>query len=55
MPRDPVCGNYVDGDTPYKYELEGRTYYFCGTDCADEFEINYEEYIEVEEQRIQKE
>lgn len=55
MPRDPVCGNYVDADTAYKREMEGVTHHFCSADCADEFEVNYEEYLDVEEQRSAKE
>jgi YHS domain-containing protein len=55
MPKDPVCGNYVSKDTPYKRDMEGLTYYFCGAECADEFEVNYEEYLEIEEERAGKE
>ena len=51
MPKDPVCGNYVSKDTPYKRDMEGQTYYFCGAECADEFEVNYEENLEIEEER----
>lgn len=51
MPKDPVCGNYVDKDTPYKYDLEGRTYYFCSAECAEEFEYNTEEYLAEEEEQ----
>jgi coenzyme F420 hydrogenase subunit beta len=50
MPKDPVCANYVSKDTPYKQELEGRTYYFCSSECAGEFEQNYEDYLEIEEE-----
>jgi YHS domain-containing protein len=50
MPKDPVCSNYVSKDTPYKKEMEGQTYYFCSSECADEFEENYEDYLEVEEE-----
>ena len=55
MPKDPVCGNYVSKDTPFKHEMEGRTYFFCSSECAEEFEINYEEYLEVEEERAGRE
>ncbi len=50
MPKDPVCSNYVSKDTPYRTEMEGRTYYFCSSECADEFEENSEDYLEIEEE-----
>lgn len=51
MPKDPVCGNYVSRDTPYKRDMEGRTYCFCSLECAEEFEFNYEDYLEIEEEQ----
>ena len=42
---DPVCGMSVDeGDAPEKLDHEGTTYYFCSTDCRQEFEANPEDY-----------
>ncbi len=46
MPRDPVCGKTVDKSTPFQEELEGKTYFFCGEECQDEFDFNFEEYVE---------
>lgn len=45
MATDPVCGMSVDeGDAPAKVEHKGTTYYFCSTDCGEEFEANPEDY-----------
>ncbi len=38
MPRDPVCGMYVDADKSIKRAIGGRTYYFCMESCARTFE-----------------
>ncbi|MFZ3062813.1 MAG: HAD-IC family P-type ATPase, partial [Actinomycetota bacterium] len=38
MPRDPVCGMYVDADKSIKRVIGGRTYYFCMESCARTFE-----------------
>jgi len=45
MPEDPVCGERVREDTPYRLELESKTYYFCGQDCAEQFLENSQEYV----------
>ena len=42
---DPVCGMTVDQqDAPEKAEYEGTTYYFCSSDCREEFETNPQDY-----------
>ena len=42
---DPVCGMSVDeADAPAKVEHKGTAYYFCSTDCGEEFEANPEDY-----------
>lgn len=38
MPKDPVCGMYVDKEKSIKREIEGKTYYFCSGSCARTFE-----------------
>ncbi len=39
MAIDPVCGMEVDERTTKdKATHEGTTYYFCSTDCKDEFQ-----------------
>jgi len=38
MPRDPVCGMYVDEKTAIKKVIGGRTYYFCMESCLKTFE-----------------
>jgi len=50
MPKDPVCGNYVSKDTPYKYDADDQTYYFCSAECAEEFEHNAEDYMDIEQE-----
>lgn len=42
---DPVCGMSVEeSDAPARAEYEGQTYYFCSTDCKEEFEANPADY-----------
>lgn len=42
---DPVCAMSVEeADAPATAEHEGTTYYFCSTDCRDEFVANPEDY-----------
>jgi YHS domain-containing protein len=42
---DPVCGMEVkEGEVAGTSTYDGGTYYFCSTDCKDEFEENPEEY-----------
>jgi uncharacterized protein len=36
--RDPVCGMTVDRTKATQAEVGGKTYYFCSTHCAHEFE-----------------
>lgn len=44
MPRDPVCGQYVEEHTPFKTEREGgETRYFCSEECLEEYEYEQEE------------
>jgi len=39
MAKDPVCGMYVDEESPpFKREIRGRTYYFCSETCLRTFE-----------------
>ncbi|WEU41097.1 MAG: heavy metal translocating P-type ATPase [Candidatus Odinarchaeum yellowstonii] len=39
MVRDPVCGMEVDPEkTPFKTQVDGRTYYFCSESCLRIFE-----------------
>ncbi|MGQ9460553.1 MAG: heavy metal translocating P-type ATPase [Candidatus Bathyarchaeaceae archaeon] len=38
MPRDPVCGMYVDEKTSIKRRIGDRTYYFCSETCAKTYE-----------------
>src|SRR3972149_7339109 len=38
MPKDPVCGMYVDEKTSLKKVIGSRTYYFCSESCLKTFE-----------------
>jgi uncharacterized membrane protein YraQ (UPF0718 family)/YHS domain-containing protein len=43
--KDPVCRMRVDSfATPHSAAFEGRTYYFCSSDCKEEFETKPEHY-----------
>ncbi len=42
---DPVCGMKVEeGDAPAKAEYQGQGYFFCSSDCKEEFEANPGDY-----------
>ncbi len=42
---DPVCGMTVEeNEAADKAEHEGTTYYFCSSDCREEFEANPGDY-----------
>ena len=43
MPRDPVCGQYVEEDTPFKNQTDGEIRYFCSRECLEEYEFDVEE------------
>ena len=44
---DPVCGMKVEeADAAATSEYEGKTYYFCSTDCKEEFESDPPSYAE---------
>lgn len=45
MTTDPVCGMQVDEKTTqWKADYNGRTFYFCSTQCRDKFKANPEKY-----------
>lgn len=48
MPRDPVCGQYVDENTPFKIQMNGEIRYFCSEECQEEYEYEMEEQEFVE-------
>lgn len=42
---DPVCAMELEEKTAkQKLNYAGRTYYFCGKECKEEFEANPEEF-----------
>ncbi|HWC73139.1 MAG TPA: YHS domain-containing protein [Gemmatimonadales bacterium] len=47
MVIDPVCGTQIDKEkTAVQSKFEGRTYFFCSTTCAREFEKQPREILE---------
>jgi Cu+-exporting ATPase len=45
MERDPVCGMQVDpASAAGKVERDGKTVYFCSSDCRSKFESNPRQY-----------
>jgi YHS domain-containing protein len=38
MQRDPVCGMMVDEKKGSKSEHDGTAYYFCSSNCKNEFD-----------------
>ena len=43
--KDPVCGMMVDDQTaPARSTYQGKTYYFCGQDCKEQFDANPGKY-----------
>jgi Uncharacterized conserved protein len=36
--QDPVCGMIISKADAISREIDGKTYYFCSKNCADEFE-----------------
>jgi len=46
MAIDPVCGMEVDENSAKdRSSFEGKTFYFCSTDCREEFDEAPEEYV----------
>ncbi len=43
--KDPVCGMTVAPSTGDRYEHQGKTFYFCGERCAEEFRKGPEKYL----------
>ena len=50
MAIDPVCGMEVDDRTTKdRATYEGHTYYFCSSDCREEFQSSPGDYLGGEE------
>jgi YHS domain-containing protein len=44
---DPVCGLEINSDkTAIQSKFDGRTYFFCSTTCAREFDAHPREILE---------
>ena len=44
--KDPVCGMEIDSSQAAAQTIhEGQAYYFCSTECREEFERNPEQYV----------
>ena len=45
MQQCPVCGMEVNKDLPAaSLKFQAETYYFCSTECRDEFQRNPQKY-----------
>jgi Cu+-exporting ATPase len=45
MEKDPVCGMEVDRNTAAATsQYQGKTVYFCSTECKQKFEANPAKY-----------
>ncbi len=44
--KDPVCGMTIDsGKAAAKEEYEGGTYFFCSSQCHNQFKLAPERYV----------
>jgi len=43
--KDPVCGMVIDDKDASKSTYQGTTYYFCATECKEQFDRNPAEYV----------
>ena len=44
--NDVVCGMDVESGTAAgRTEYKGQTYYFCGLNCKEKFDLNTQQYI----------
>ncbi len=46
--RDPVCGMWVDLDSPISCQVEEQKYYFCSESCRAKFIAHPEKYLAME-------
>ncbi|MBX0325563.1 YHS domain-containing protein [Halomicroarcula sp. F13] len=54
MAIDPACGVEVDPTNPgATATYQGRTYVFCSEGCKEHFESDPEQYVEVDDQKVQ--
>ena len=52
MAIDPVCGMEVDETTAKaRTSFQGKTYFFCSTDCREEFDEAPEDYVTDDQRR----
>ena len=50
METDLVCGMEVDpAKAPAKSQHQGKTYYFCSTECKKKFDAKPEQYLPLEQ------
>ena len=44
--KDPVCGMDVETETAAgRSDYKGETYYFCGSNCKEKFDLNPDQYL----------
>ena len=46
--KDPVCGMLVAKNEDFKSTFEGNSYYFCSSNCKEEFAKNPGNFVEDE-------
>lgn len=44
--KDPVCGMDVQGDSPFRHQHAGQTYFFCSKHCQGKFAANPALYLQ---------
>jgi YHS domain-containing protein len=38
LKKDPICGTFISTTTAFQKAVQGETYYFCSTQCRDQFQ-----------------
>ncbi len=55
MATDPVCGMQVDErSAAHKSEHQGKTHYFCSSNCKTQFDQNPQRYASGQQQQGQQ-
>jgi Cu+-exporting ATPase len=36
--KDPICGMLVEGDSPHRLNIDGKSFFFCSENCKVEFQ-----------------
>ncbi len=55
MVKDPVCGMEIDPNSAAaKFDVEGKTYYFCSMGCKKSFEKEPQKYVGTHQQQARQ-